>query len=253
MPILTWGLAGSPLLANGHLIVQPGGASASLVALNPTTSELIWSTTGLPPSHASFVIATIQGEVQLVGYDKSSLGGWNLVTGQRQWTVIPRDPGDFNVPSPLVYNSGLVLVSENNGARAYVPRQDGKTGLELASENKVLSPDSHSPVISGNRLIGIDNGLHCLSLTNDLKSVWRLKDRAFRKHGSLIATAERVMVLTFKEELVLIDTQQAEPVIVSRIRLSEDGNDCWSHPALANGALYLRLGRQICRLNLIQS
>lgn len=253
MPILTWGLSGSPLLVDGRLIVQPGGQKGSLVALNPLTGDLIWSASGLPPGHASFVAVNINGQSQLIGYDKSSLGGWNLATGERLWTVIPPDPGDFNVPSPLTYQSGVVVVSENNGARIYTPRRDGEPGFEAANENKALSPDSNSPVISGDRLIGINNGLQCLSLTDGLKSVWRLKDRAFRKHGSLISNGERVLILTFKEELVLVNPQQSEPIILSRLQLSEDGSDCWSHPALANGALYVRLGRKICRLNLTHS
>lgn len=253
MPRLTWGLAGSPLMADGRLIVQPGGSDASLVALNRLTGDVIWSAMGLAPGHASFVSATINGELQLVGYDKSSLGGWDAATGERKWTLLPRESGDFNVPSPIIYESGFVLVSENNGARVYVPRHDGESGFEISQENKVLSPDSHSPVISGDRLIGIDNGLHCLSLTDHLKSVWRLKDRAFRNYGSLIANGERVLALTFKEELILIDPHHAEPVILSRLRLSEDGSDCWSHPALAHRALFVRLGRTICRLNIRES
>ncbi len=253
MPLLTWGLSGSPLLAAGRLIVQPGGNVASLVALSPATGDVLWSATGLAPGHASFLTSAVNGEIQLVGYDKSSLGGWDIATGERKWSVVPPEAGDFNVPSPIIYRSGFVLVSENNGARVYTPRHDGKPGFEVAVANKALSPDSHSPVVSGDRLLGIDNGLHSLSLGDDLKSVWRLKDRAFRKYGSLIASTERLLALTFKEELILIDPHQAEPVILSRLQLSEDGSDCWSHPALANGALYLRLGRSICRLDLNKS
>lgn len=250
MPSLTWGLAGSPLLSENRLIVQPGGNDASLVALSPMTGEVVWSTSGLPPGHASLVTATFNGESQVVGYDKASIGGWSVSTGERRWTVLPRESGDFNVPSPIVYESGFLVVSENNGARRYVPCSNGDSGFEAANENASLSPDTHTPVISSDRLIGIHNGLHCLSLTDGLSSVWRLKDRAFRKHGSLIATRERVLVLTFKEELVLINPHLAEPAILSRLALSEDGSDCWSHPALANRALFVRLGRTLCRLNL---
>lgn len=249
-PPLTWGLSNSPLLIGGRLIVQPGGPDASLVALEPMTGDPIWTVPGAEPGHASVVAINQNGEQLLVGCDKVSIGGWKLSTGERLWTIVPRTPGDFNVPTPITYQSGFVVVSENNGARLYVPHHDGSAGFEESAQNQVLSPDSHSPVISGDRLIGIHNGLHCLSLTDHLKSVWRLKDRAFRNYGSLIANDQRVVALTFKSELVLIDVQQPQPVILSRLLLEEDGSDCWSHPALAQRALFVRLGRNICRLNL---
>ena len=249
MPELTWGLSSSPLLVNNLLIIQPGGSESSLVALNPMTGDVVWQSPGLPPGHASFTVADWNGNQQLIGYDKASFGGWNIETGERLWTVVPQEPGDFNVPSPIVHRSGFILMSENNGTRVYAPRSDAPTRFEFVEINRTLSPDAHSPVVSGNRLVGIDNGLHCLSLENNLKSIWKLKDRAFRNYGSLIASADRVLAITFKEELILINPQLGEPEIVSRLSLSDDGTDCWSHPALANQALFLRLGRSLCRLN----
>ncbi len=249
-PAQTWGLSSSPILVENRLIVQPGTSEASLVALNPLTGDVIWSSPGGAPGHASFVTATWNGKPQLLGYDKTTFGGWDFATGERLWTVAPREPGDFNVPSPIVYRSGFVLTTENNGARLYAAQTDGASGFKAVEANKILSPDSHSPVICGDRLIGIHNGLHCLSLTDALKSVWRLKDRAFRHYGSLIATRDRLLAVTFKEELILIDPRHDEPTILSRLMLSEDGTDCWSHPAIAERALFLRLGTTICRLNL---
>lgn len=250
MPILTWGLAGSPLLADGRLIVQPGGPEASIVALDPLSGNVLWATPGLAAGHASIVGTTQNGESQLIGYDKVSLGGWSTRTGERLWTIVPRETGDFNVPSPIIHGAGFIVASENNGVRKYGSRTDGQLGFEQEEQYAALSPDSHSPVISGDRLLGIHNGLHCLSLSDGLKSVWRLKDRAFRNYGSLIATKERILALTFKGELILIDPHQAEPVILSRLLLLEDGSDCWSHPAIAGHVLYVRLGREICRMNL---
>lgn len=250
MPDLTWGISGSPLLVNDLLIVQPGGNENSLVALNPMTGDVVWHTPGLPPGHASFAVADWNGQRQLIGYDKASFGGWDITTGKRLWAVVPEEPGDFNVPAPLVHGGGFILVSENNGTRLYSPPDDTSAQFRVVNENRALSPNAHSPVVSGNRLLGIDNGLHCLSLVDNLKSVWRLKDRAFRNYGSLIASPERVLAITFKEELVLVDPHRTEPAILSRLKLTDDGTDCWSHPALSLNSLYLRLGRTICCLNL---
>ena len=211
MPQLTWGLAGSPLLVEDRLIVQPGGPEASLVALKPLTGDLIWATPGLPPGHASIVTTIQNGESQLIGYDKASIGGWSVSTGERLWTIVPEESGDFNVPSPIIHSVGFVVASENNGVREFAPRKDGVPGFDQTRQNPSLSPDCHSPVISGNRLLGIHNGLQCLSLTDGLTSIWRMKDRAFRHYGSLIASKDRVLALTFHEELILIDPSTVGP------------------------------------------
>lgn len=250
MPISTWGLAGSPLLLDGRLIVQPGGPEAAIVALAPLTGEVEWATPGLAAGHASIIGTKVNGVSQLIGYDKVSLGGWNSNTGERLWTIVPRETGDFNVPSPIAYENGFIVASENNGLREYAMRADGQVGFEQKYHYSALSPDSHSPVISGDRLLGIHNGLHCLSLKDGMTVVWRWKDRAFRNYGSLIATKDRVLALTFKGELILLDPHHAEPVVQSRLLLIEDGSDCWSHPALAHHGLYVRLGRDVCRLKL---
>ena len=47
---LPWGYCGSPLLVDGKLIVAPGAAEASLIAIEPVSGEIRWKTPGVPPS-----------------------------------------------------------------------------------------------------------------------------------------------------------------------------------------------------------
>ena len=65
----------------------------------------------------------------------------------------------------------------------------------MANENKALSPDSNSPVISGDRLIGINNGLQCLSLadglTFEIEAYNRLVPTADRREGVLAFNERR--------------------------------------------------------------
>ena len=76
-------------MVDDKLIVNPGGKDAGLVALDMGTGEVIWKTPGEPAAYASFVSASFGGERQIVGYDKTSLGGWDLATGERLWTLVP--------------------------------------------------------------------------------------------------------------------------------------------------------------------
>ncbi|MBY0228240.1 MAG: PQQ-like beta-propeller repeat protein, partial [Gemmataceae bacterium] len=82
-----WGCCTSPLIAGGKLIHNPGGKDASLVALDPKTGKVVWKTPGAPASYGNFIAATLGGKEQVVGFDAESLGGWDLATGKRLWTV----------------------------------------------------------------------------------------------------------------------------------------------------------------------
>ena len=80
---IPWGMCSSPLLVDDKLIVNPGAAEASLVALNPADGHVIWKTAGDSAAFSSFIVGTFGGKRQLVGYDKTSLGGWDIETGAR--------------------------------------------------------------------------------------------------------------------------------------------------------------------------
>src|SRR5438128_8768660 len=93
---LAWGLCGSPLLADGKVLLYPGGPQAALVALNPDTGKPIWKTPGRPPSYGSLIVGVLGGVRQVIGHDETMLCGWELATGKRLWEVKPGIPGDFN-------------------------------------------------------------------------------------------------------------------------------------------------------------
>lgn len=249
----TWGHAGTPLLIDEMLIAQPGGKSGALVALNSMTGEVIWKAVGTKAGHASPVLWRRQGKrAEIVAFDDRSLGGWDVESGERLWTVVPKEPGDFNVPTPLVFPDRIILSTESNGTRVLSVPPDGELARQPTAAYEKLSPDSHSPVAASGRLFGIHNGLHCLDLNNQLKPVWVAKDRAFQgKYASIMATDERVLVVNFRGELILVDATANKFQELGRLPLTDDKRiQCWSHPALAGKNLYMRLDENVVCLPL---
>ncbi len=245
IPALDWGLAGSPLISEGKLIVQPGGERGSLLALNPETGETIWQWGTVPPGHSSPVTISVGGRKQLISYDKWTLGGWDLKTGQRLWSVVPRRPNDFNVPTPIVIGKRLFVATENNGSRIYDFDDNGILKPLPSSHEASLCPDSHTPVVVGDRIIGVSEGLHCLSISGGLSRVWISDDEAFQEYASLIASSSRVLALTMNCELVLFSPTGQTFQPISRLSLSDDGTETLSHPAIMNKRLYVRLGQTL--------
>ena len=252
-PELTWGHSGSPLIADGRLIVQPGAPEASIVALNPETGEVIWQTPGRPTGYSSLIAGTFGGIRQVVGYDSDSLGGWSLSTGKRLWRLVPPVKGDFNVPTVVDVSSGdntrIMVSTENNGTRIYEFKAEGVIKSEPISTNQDLMPDSHTPVRSGGRVFGIWNELYALD-GETLQTVFSSSDDAFGGYGSLIASDSRLLCLSSFGELLLISTDTAQPQILSRLQLAESSTELLAHPAITGKALYARVGRQLVRLDL---
>ena len=79
---------------------------------------------------------------QIVGYDKDSLGGWDVKTGERLWRLVPPRSGDFNVPTPVAVHGGIVVSTENNGTRLYRFDDAGRVIPEPAAHYADLAPDT---------------------------------------------------------------------------------------------------------------
>lgn len=245
-----WGYCGSPLIADGRLIVAPGSKEASLVALEPASGKVLWQSPGGPPSYGSFIAATLGGTRQIVGHDETTLGGWDLATGKRHWKLKPAEPDDFNVPTPLVHEGSLFVVTENNAARLYRFSDKGIPFVKPAAKFNDLAPDTQTPVIVGNRLFGAFGDLYCLDLARGLSLVWKGEDAAFRQHTSLLASDERLLASTSDGELLLIDALADKFTLLGRQKVFDDEGGLLSHPALVGSRLYIRGSSEIVCVSL---
>jgi outer membrane protein assembly factor BamB len=164
-----WGYCSSPLVVEGRLIVNPGAADASVVALDPATGAEVWRCPEKPAGHGSFVAADIGGVRQVIGYDNASLGGWNLVTGSRVWSPEPQVAGDFNVPTPVLVKGPpprLLVASEMNGTRLHAFDIDGRIDSKPLGRCNEPAPDMATPVMFGRRMFCAQEKLFELACTS---------------------------------------------------------------------------------------
>jgi outer membrane protein assembly factor BamB len=248
----SWGSTSSPLVVDEKLIVNPGGPQASVAALKPESGEVLWKTPGDKAAFGSFVLATLGGKRQIVGYDAKALCGWEIESGEQLWRLVPPRRSDFNVPTPIVAGEQLVLSTENNGTRLYGFHASGKIIPEPVAVNDGLAPDTHTPVAMGDRLFGVWHGLYCLDLKNGLKTIWKAEDPAFNDYATAVACGNRVLIISKHGELLLVDAGGETFKLISRVKAFDDDPGVYSHPAFVGKRIYLRGSGEMIAIDLAE-
>lgn len=238
---LPWGTCGSPLIADGKLIINPGAPGASVVALDPQSGEVLWQAEGAKSAYGSFLAAELGNVKQVVGHDAESLGGWDLATGKRLWTLVPEKPEDFSVPTPIVVDGKLLIAGEVNGTRLFEFSDDGTIVPTPLATNTALKPDTSTPVVVGNQVFGLWTDLYCLDLENGMNTSWTARDDSFQIYGSLVASGDYLLVAGASGELLLLDARAKEFSVISRLGIFNTPNaELYSHPAMVGSRLYFR-------------
>ena len=242
---LPWGYCGSPLLVDGLLVVMPGASDASIIALDPRTGQTKWKASGKAASYGSLIEARFGGQRQILGHDATTLGGWDIKTGKRLWTITPENDGDFNVPTPLLIDGDLVVVTENNGLRRY--QADSPDGIRLLASNHRLRSDMSSPVAVGGNVYCVKDFLYCFD-AKTLKEKWRLRDKAIGDYGAVIASSDRILVVANGELLML--ASNGSKSIISRQKVFDQRVEMYSHPAIVGKTMYIRGEQKLIALGL---
>jgi len=235
-----WGVSSSPLYLEGKLIVNPGAKEASIAALDPNNGKTLWKTPGKPAGYGSLIGGVFGGVKQIVGYDSDSLGGWDVKTGKRIWRLVPDRPNDFNVPTPIAVGDRLLVSTENNGTRLYQFREGGIIAHKPVAVSRKLAPDTHTPVVVGNRVFGVWRRLVCLDLHAELRAIWDSEQKGFATYCAVVATDSRVLVITLNGELILADAKGAEFNELGRLQVLADEKGLYSHPAFVGTRIYVR-------------
>ncbi|HKZ01011.1 MAG TPA: PQQ-binding-like beta-propeller repeat protein, partial [Pyrinomonadaceae bacterium] len=124
--------AESPLVDGDVVVVTPGGAEGTIVALNKKTGAVIWKTAvpgGDPAGYASAIIVHAGGRKQYVQFLSKGMVGVDAKTGQFLWRYkeVAKGPAQYFTPvargeyvygGALGVGGGLVRLKSDGGAVA---------------------------------------------------------------------------------------------------------------------------------------
>jgi outer membrane protein assembly factor BamB len=236
-----WGFAASPIVIDGKVIVQPGGASSAIVALDRQSGATVWQASGRRAAYASPVEYRVGHSRQILGFDATSFVSWDASNGNMLWEIKPPVKNDFNVPSPVLVEGGVALTSENNATRIYPLDSAGNISQTPSAEFPDLAGDSHTPIRLGNRLVGVDRDLIVLDLDQGLNKIAHYSDPSLKGYCSLIGFDDRVLVTCEDGHVLLLRIDDREIEELGRLKVGAPDDQILAHPAISENVLFVRV------------
>lgn len=261
---LEWGMAVSPLIYGDFVIVSPGGSdSSSLVAYDKHSGERVWGGGRGRASYSSPLIHRVQGKDQILIFNGKGLFAHRPADGAVLWQYEYTNMPKINVAQPIPLSEANLPLSwpslgEAGGAETarillstgYAKGSvlldleispKGEWSVKPAWHSRRLKPKFNNLVAQDGYAYGADEGiLTCIDLQNGRKK-W--KDGRYG-YGQLLLVGKILLILAESGDLVLVEANPEEFREVSKIRALKGKS--WSHPAVGNGLLLVRNGREAC-------
>jgi outer membrane protein assembly factor BamB len=251
-----YGMACSPLVVAGKVIVTAGAPAAAVVAYDAKSGELAWTAGDDLPGYSSPALLKVGGAEQVVVFTGSSVMGLKADTGERFWRHPYETDFGCNIVTPIAYKDQVFVSSgENHGSVLLSLKNVGDEfkASEVWSSygpKSVLRNEWQTSILLGDYLYGFDNvggagpvsHLTCINAATG-KPAWQ--QARFGK-GNMIAAEGKLFMSTLAGELVIARAspkkyeELGRKVVVGKTRQA---------PALAGGLLYLRDDKEIICLD----
>ncbi len=234
-----WGMAASPLVVDGKVIVTPGGSHGnSVVAYDKLTGHRVWGSLDDQAAYASPTLATVGGRRQLLAITAKRVVGLTVEDGGLLWEYPWATQQGINAAQPIAVAANRVYLSSAYGHGAAVleltPLGGGFQTRVVWSNNR-MNNKFNSAVLYEGYLYGLDDGiLACV----DVESGERKWKGGRYGYGQLLLASGHLVVLTEEGEIVLVRATPEKLQEVARFSALE--GKTWNIPAISDGLLLVR-------------
>jgi outer membrane protein assembly factor BamB len=260
-PAQGWGFTETPLVDGEKLIVTPGSAKATVVALQKDTGKVLWKTeteggAGRAGGYSSPVKATV-GDIPmyivLLG-QTGGLIGVHADTGKLLWQYTAAAlGGTAQIPMPVVKGDLVWFATSYRGGSALlqlIPQGTEKVSVkELKTYRQDLMNHHGGMVLVGDHVYfghGHNAGQPvCVNFkTGEIE--WGPERYPAGGNGSAaVVYADNRLYFRYQNgKMVLIEANPEQLKVVSSFQLPEptvrSHSQSWAHPVIASGKLYLR-------------
>ncbi len=245
-----WSYAESPLIDGDVVVVTPGGAQATILALNKKTGAVIWKSAvpgGEHAGYASAIVVQAGGRKQYVQFLSKGIVGVDARTGQFLWRYAEVAKGAAQMVTPVA-RDGYVYGGANGigGGLVRLRSEGGGVAAEQVYFERGLPNSIGGSVLVGEYLYGtVGAGLVAVEFATG-----KVKWQAECIGRSSVAYADGLLFLHGENgDVALVEatpegyrekgrfTPPAQP---KRKRLGPMPEKSWTYPVIANGRLYIR-------------
>jgi outer membrane protein assembly factor BamB len=248
-----WSYAESVLIYRNMAIAKPGGQNC-IVALDKTSGEVIWKSTGFEagPEYSSCIAVTFQGQPMIVTGTRQGIVGVDAASGKRLWSNDFSANNVANCPTPA-YEDGYVFWSNGYGKGSIclkLKKEGDAVTADVAWTNKDMVCHHGGYVIHEGCVYGNHNGgWACLDLKTGRKKWF---ERAIGK-GSICFADGMLYLFGEKEGLAGLAVCSPEGLELKGQFNVKGNGPSWSHPAVADGRLFLRYDTNLYCFDVRQS
>jgi outer membrane protein assembly factor BamB len=232
-----WGMASSPILADGLLVVQVDHWSQSyLLAIDPKTGVNRWKAERDTAVNWSSPLAVkVNGQTQIITAGTHQVIGYDLQTGSELWRV--KGLGQQCIPSPVVFGDLLIATSGESTLAVRLDRKIGDlTKSHLVWNNKKVTAFVPSPLVYGEHVyLPTDKGFGICLDARTGKQLW--KERLGEQYHASPVAGDGMVYLTSKEGVVRV--LRAGPTF-ELLAENDLGETIVASPAISRRQIFLR-------------
>jgi outer membrane protein assembly factor BamB len=242
-----WNFTESPLIDGDRLVCTPGGQKATMVALNKKTGKEIWrAPLRQTAGYSSIVVSHAANVKQYVQLTAAGTIGVDARTGKRLWHYDKFSGNTANIPTPIVLGDQVFTAAGYDmGGALLTITANGSGGLDMKEDyyKSELKNKHGGVVIVGDHAYGdTDDG------GNPYCAQWKTGEIKWTRGG--VGKGRGSASLTYADGMLYIRYANGW---VSLVPATPDGytekgtfkvpngtRDCWAHPVVIDGRLYLR-------------
>ncbi len=243
-----WAYSESPLVDGDTVVCTPGGATATLVALNKKTGAVIWKCALPEADRANFssaIVVDAGGKRQYVQMLEKGMVGVEAKTGRLLWRHSKATSRyGANIPTPVADGDYVYFGSAGTGGGAVkLGAKDGGVEAVPAYFDAKLPTTIGGSVKIGKYLYGTTGrAMQCIEFTTG-QVKW--EDQAIGA-ASLCYAGGRLYCHGEDGKMTLVEPSPEEYREKGRFtppeapKRSNEMEKAWAYPVVANGRLYIR-------------
>ena len=238
-----WAYTESPLIDGDALVCSPGGADATVVALNKKDGSVIWKAALSEADEASYsspVVAMIDGQKEYALFLAKGLAGLDAATGDLLWRYTHTADEAANVQTPIVRDN-LIYTGASRVGGGLIRVARGKTEPTELYFSRTLPTGMGGSVLVDGYLYGTSGStMICVDFeTGEAK--WQ--DRSIGA-GSICYADGKVILHGEDNRVALIKATSEKYEELGQLTLpnapDRGRSKAWAHPIIVEGKLIIR-------------